>query len=208
MPGVPIPYHVFEPRYQALIRDLKSLPDGRRWLAIPQLRAGLDDENPGQPGFHPVATVGRVVDMLPVGGGRFDILVEGLYRCSLDEVHSPNPYRMAKPTMIPDLDAHVFDVDGAKRPLCFKPLEQGILSLVAMVGEQAGHLLSMLASGAKPSIVLYRLGATLLHDPKRRQAFLEVDSIAGRSEYLVNTLAGLLVVADRHRRKGSSGGHS
>jgi Lon protease-like protein len=204
LPGVPIPYHIFELRYQAMIRDLKALPEEERWIAIPQMRAQRLDESNAQPDYFLVATVGRVVDMLPVGGGRCDILVEGEYRCSLSEVHSPNPYRLARPTVIPDVDAGVLDKAGGARPGCFRSLDQGILALVSRVGEHASHLVSILSSEVLPSVILYRLGATLLHDPARRQAFLELRSIAERADYLVDTLAGLLAVADRHQTKNGS----
>ena len=205
---MPIPYHIFEPRYQALIRDLKRLPNEERWIAIPQLRSRLAGDQPGRPGFHSVATVGRVVDMLAVGGGRFDILVEGLFRCNLHEVHSPHPYRMVRPTILKDLDEAVFDFQGSQRPASFQTLEQGILALVAMVGEQANHLLGIVSSEVKPSLTLYRLGATLLHDPKRRQEFLELQSIVARSNYLVDTLAGLLAVANRYKARSEEGSYS
>ena len=197
-PGVPMPYHIFEPRYQAMIRELKSLDPADRWIAVSRLRAVRVDSGAGRPGFCEIATVGRVMDMLPVGGGRFDIVVEGIYRCRLEEVHSPHAYRLVKPIILEDADAEFCAKQGTKLPRFFKPIEQALITLVTLVGEQASQLLTIASSNASASIILYRLGAALLHDPDRRQRFLETRSIRERGHIMVDTLAGLLAVANRH----------
>lgn len=42
LPGLAVPFRIFEPRYRALVRDLLAVRAERRWLAVPCLAPGSD----------------------------------------------------------------------------------------------------------------------------------------------------------------------
>jgi Lon protease-like protein len=71
-PGSRLPLHIFEPRYQDMIRDAMS---GDRLIAMIQPR---DDRDP--PGLFDVGCLGHIAECEPLTEGRYNIELEGLGR--------------------------------------------------------------------------------------------------------------------------------
>lgn len=89
-PATALPLHVFEPRYQAMVRDVK---DADRLIAI-SLQKGE--------GFHDLGTLGRIRDLEPLDGGRYRFLLTGLERISMTEVQADTPYRQVRIEPLPE----------------------------------------------------------------------------------------------------------
>ncbi|NJN64107.1 MAG: LON peptidase substrate-binding domain-containing protein [Acidobacteria bacterium] len=103
LPGLPRPYHIFEPRYRAMVRDLLARPESERWLAIPCVRAEARDDD-ARPPIHDVATAALLVAHERLPDGRFNIVVYGMERCALEEIDSDRPYRVARASLIAEVD--------------------------------------------------------------------------------------------------------
>lgn len=97
-PGAVLPLHIFEPRYRAMIRDVL---DTHRALAVVLVTdAGRLDEH-GHPQIAGVAGAGTIVDYVELPSGRFNILLRGRARVSLDELpFGEKPYRRARATVL------------------------------------------------------------------------------------------------------------
>ncbi len=118
-PGAVLPLHVFEPRYVKLVEDLQA--SGSPWLALGLLRRGWEDDYFGQPPIHEIAGVGRLVQSQQAGGGRWNVLVEGVQRVRLAEVPSDRLYRQVRVERlteipVPDQD-HAAELTGQLRAL-------------------------------------------------------------------------------------------
>ncbi len=96
LPEQRLPLHIFEPRYRAMVRDALA---GRGFIAVACVVGDFDAELPR---ISSVATVGRISAHQALADGRFNILVEGQVRASLEELPFVGPYRRARATPLPE----------------------------------------------------------------------------------------------------------
>ena len=79
-----LPSHIFEPRYLQMVRDVTA---GNGLIVISRM---VGD------GFENLGTIGRVRDLVPLEDGRFNLMLEGVQRVSIDEVPCDTPYRQVR----------------------------------------------------------------------------------------------------------------
>ncbi|MEZ4408140.1 MAG: LON peptidase substrate-binding domain-containing protein [Polyangiales bacterium] len=96
LPEQRLPLHIFEPRYRAMVRDIL---EGSPFLVVACVVGELDADLPR---ISSIATVGRVTAHQRLPDGRFNILVEGQVRVSLEELPFTPPYRRARATPLPE----------------------------------------------------------------------------------------------------------
>ena len=109
LPEQRLPLHIFEPRYRAMISDAL---ESHAHLAVAQLLAPADGPAPS---FASVATLGKIVAHQKLPDGRFNVLVEGLVRVSLEELTVSTPYRRARATLLGDPRSDWIEVRPALR---------------------------------------------------------------------------------------------
>jgi Lon protease-like protein len=192
MPGIPMPYRVFEDRYRTLIEDLLLQSFSHHWLAFPRLSEGFNAET-GKPEIYQVASLAKMVRCVKLPDSEFQIVVEGAHRCRLFETNSSFPYRMARPELIPDRPIHP-ETDISSKLSC---LQQGLLELAKRVGKDGESLLSLASDPRDSRRMVYRLGSVLLNHPDRRQFFLEERRLSNRINILIDTIAGILLLAEK-----------
>jgi Lon protease-like protein len=116
-PGLVLPLHVFEERYQALVRNLMALPaDEAREFGVVAIRSGWEVER-ATPGGEPAAglTTSTSLSLYEVGcsaqirqvtehpDGRFDIVTVGRKRFRIVDVDdSGTPYLTAQVEWLPE----------------------------------------------------------------------------------------------------------
>jgi uncharacterized protein len=168
LPGLPVPFTIFEPRYRALISDLLQRPAEARWLAVPRITPGHETSAAGSPPLVPVVAAARLAAVNELPDGRFLIAVIGEGRWHLHELESDRPYRLAQlvrmpePTAMTDLPERVA---GAVRR---------VLGSRTAVSDEIHAMLDIGRHDA--SAVLDRLAALSLVDPDLRQRYLEAGS--------------------------------
>ncbi len=168
LPGLPVPFNIFEPRYRALVRDLLARPAEERWLAVPRVALGHEAEVAGEPPLLPIVAAARLAAANELGDGRFHLVVIGEGRWHLHELASDRPYRLAQLVRMPEpsLDDSLTErVAGAVRRIIGR--RPSITEEVAALLDTASHA---------PTMVLDRLAALSLVDPDLRQRYLEADS--------------------------------
>jgi Lon protease-like protein len=74
-PRLPLPLHVFEPRYRAMVRDALR---GRRLIGMALLQAGWEVDYAGRPPIFATGTAGEIVRVDELPDGRFNIVLLGL----------------------------------------------------------------------------------------------------------------------------------
>jgi hypothetical protein len=74
-PRMPLPLHVFEPRYREMVRDAAR---GARLIGMVLLRGDWQRDYHGTPPIFAVGTVGEMVRTEELGDGRFNIVLRGL----------------------------------------------------------------------------------------------------------------------------------
>ncbi|MCU0254135.1 MAG: LON peptidase substrate-binding domain-containing protein [Acidobacteria bacterium] len=191
LPGVPVPYRIFEPRYRALVRDLLKSPPPERWLAIPRLSPGWRvEEYDGAPAFDPIATIGQVIHCAPLPGGEFHIVVQGITRVSLEELPSAAAYRIARPE--PYEDEPEDAATRATRATVADAVAQSTRMLAQMIGPPADELARLAGERGDEERWIFNLGSVLLSDADERHRFLASRSAAQRLDLLLGQLATLL----------------
>lgn len=199
--GLPHDYRMFELRYRTLVDDLLQRPPGERWLAVPRLAEGWQQDYHGAPPFLPCAALAQARHIRPLAGGEWAVAVEGVARCRLIERASDRPYRLARPEPIADL------------PAAPTAIARGVAGLLALVRELAeglgprGQTVIALAAGTADAAALVdRLGSALLGDLAVRQRFLEMRRLTERIALLSEGLRRVLASArpGRGRRDPST----
>jgi Lon protease-like protein len=103
-PRAQLPLHIFEPRYQAMIRDSLAA-DGLIGMVQPR-------DGPEPPALFDIGCLGRIVTHEELDDGRFNIVLEGLSRFLIArEAAVETPYRQV------DADCSAFDDDDDPDPL-------------------------------------------------------------------------------------------
>ncbi len=174
VPGAPLPLHVFEERYRALVRDLLEVgEDEPRQFGVISIRSGRET-GPGVPELYGVGTAATVRRIVQHDDGRFDLVTVGGPRFRLLGVETgARPYLVGTVEWMPEEDT-------AATP-----------GLVAGVGAAlAAYAQTLAATGAAevrlpplpedPAVLAWLVADAMLLPTAERQALLEVPSAAGR----------------------------
>ena len=98
-PGTVLPLHVFEPRYQRMVRDARA---GQGLIALALLKPGWEPEYYDAPEVHPLGCVGRLIEVVELPEGRFNIKLAGVCRAEFLSFESDIPYRTARIRALPE----------------------------------------------------------------------------------------------------------
>lgn len=93
-PRVPLPLHVFEERYRAMVRDAL---DGDRLIGMVLLQAGWEAAYHEAPPVFEVGTAGEIVRADPLDDGRWNIVLRGVREFAIrTETMAAGGYRTAQ----------------------------------------------------------------------------------------------------------------
>ena len=98
LPGAVIPLHLFEPRYQALAKDLQAQPEPE--FGIVGITRGR--EVGGDAARASLGVVARVLELDALDDGRWSLVAGATRRIRIDEWRQPAPYPKATVTDWPD----------------------------------------------------------------------------------------------------------
>lgn len=180
-PHALLPLHIFEERYKAMARDVLA---GSHFLAISLIAAGQPEPDPAdqesyRPAVQRIAGVGEVVMAHELPDGRFNLVVRGRARISIDdELVSDRPYRLVAATALSDLP-----VTDARE---LRDADQSLRALIGHLADaipDGGELLEqVVAAQETPSELVDVVAAALIVDPGLRQRLLEMRDVAKRIE--------------------------
>jgi hypothetical protein len=91
-PEVPLPLHIFEPRYCAMVRDALA---GAGLIGMVLLRGDWEDEYQGSPEVYRTGCVGRIVETTPLPEGKFNIVLAGVREFTIVSEQRERAYRQA-----------------------------------------------------------------------------------------------------------------
>lgn len=182
LPEQRLPLHIFEPRYRAMVRD--ALEDHRH-LAVACVEGDLArDPAP----FARVATLGRIVAHQRLPDGRFNILVEGALRVSLEELPLEKPYRRARATPLGDPKAEFVEVRPAQRAALLSVMSQVMRAARARQARFDFDPPTELPTGR----LALRLVDRFVTAPAWRLRVLEASTLSERVERATGALAEVL----------------
>jgi Lon protease-like protein len=91
-PEVPLPLHIFEPRYREMVRDALA---GSGIIGMTLLRGEWEDEYHAAPEVYRVGCAGRIVEATPLPDGKFNIVLAGLREFEIVSEQRERAYRQA-----------------------------------------------------------------------------------------------------------------
>lgn len=111
VPGMPLPLHIFEPRYRQLLVDISEGP-GPAAFGVVALRRGTEAENPGlvrsRAELAEVGTMAEILELEPYEDGASDLLTVGSRRFRiLDLITEGAPYLRAQVAWLEERDGEL-----------------------------------------------------------------------------------------------------
>lgn len=91
-PEVPLPLHIFEPRYCAMVRDALAGPG---LIGMVLLRGAWQEDYYGAPETYRTGCVGRIVETTPLPDGKFNIVLAGVREFTIVSEQRERAYRQA-----------------------------------------------------------------------------------------------------------------
>jgi uncharacterized protein len=180
MPGAMLPLHVFEPRYQALVRHSLATD---RVFGIATLQPGFEADYDGSPQLYPEIGVGLIVAHERLEDDRWNLLLEHIARAViLEELPSPHPFRLVRAGVRAD------DPDGAS--VAMAQLRALVLQLAAIrpaAREEAGRIVAL-----PDAEMLDELARRVLEDPDDQRRYLGLDRYVERAGLLGSRLGAVL----------------
>ena len=187
LPGVPLPLHIFEPRYKEMIGECLDQK------AVFGLIRSKEEK---------LATIGCTAEIINVlkkyPDGRMDILAEGKKRFEVLQVNQDRAF----------LQADVFYLEDESDPAAADEIKKAIAlhqEIMALAGAQPEDI-----EESEASQLAYRLAGSLPFDPDFQQALLEMNSEADRTRALVAFFEQLLPALHRNataKKKAGGNGH-
>ena len=173
-PGMPLPLHIFEPRYRQMVRDVA---DGEKMIGMLLLRPGWERDYAGRPPVFEVGCAGVLEQCEALADGRFNILLRGVSRFRILAEHEGEPYRLA--SVEPQADA---TGDAAE-------LEAIRPKLMASIGQASdGPSVLVMQAELPHDAFVNALCQSLALAPVERQSLLDCDSVLERARRLIEIL--------------------
>ena len=174
LPGVPLPLHIFEPRYREMIAECLE-----RKKPFGVVRASSDG----------VADIGCTAEIVSVtkkyDDGRMDILTRGVERFEVIQVNQERSFLQAEISVVQD---EVEDEDGPGRPVA--PMVAQALRLHAEIAKLAGTDPS--SPGEHGGNLSFLLAGSLPLDLDFKQSLLSTLSEAKRLQAVIGYLEAVL----------------
>lgn len=200
-PGMPLPLHIFEPRYRALVRRCLERSEA---FGVALIRSGEEVGAAAEP--HAIGTSARIVHHAPLPDGRSFIVVRGERRFAIEEVlPEVDPYLVARVRWLVealDEDALRLAADAAEAYAEYRLAVETLGGKAPQLSEQR--------EPPSPRDVAYQIAAGLVSiDAEERQRLLEESSIASLLRAEIRLLereeALLQELLVRQRAKGERG---
>ena len=171
-PGLQLPLHIFEPRYQAMVKD--ALARDRRIGMIQPQRA-----EEGAP-LYQIGCLGKIGEVEALENGRFNVMLEGIARFRVvRELDAATPFRQIEAELIEDAAGQALS-----------PVERASFEREARrFADAQGYAVDWEAvTRLDDESLIDGVSQIAPFDAAAKQALLEADDLAARCELLVQLM--------------------
>jgi len=179
-PGVPLPLHIFEPRYRQMLSDARG---SNNLFGVSYFDSSASEREMPAPGH--VGCVAEVTEAQALPDGRSNILTVGLVRYRLDEyVDHGEPYLRARITFFEDEaeDADLLAESATKVAETFTRIARAVRT----INDERASLPDI--SGTEPQRLSFLVAAAIEIDTELKQELLELRSTSERLRRLRDML--------------------
>ena len=177
-PGMRLPLHIFEERYQTLVADLLAGPEPRRFGVI-AIRSGREVGADGVAALHEVGCVAVMRQAEPTADGRYDLLTVGTDRFKLVDVDRSRPYLQGEIELLPD-DAAAEPGAAEAAAGTVRQVQAGFRAYLNALADQGGGMISIADLPDEPGLLSYVIGAAMIIDLPERQSLLAAPDALAR----------------------------
>jgi Lon protease-like protein len=175
---MPLPLHIFEPRYRAMVRDVAR---GGRLIGMALLREEWESEYGGRPPIFRTGTVGEMVRMEELPDGRFNIVLRGLREYTIARELERAPYREAVVTW--------HDPNGEALPEGTRDtITRLVRRYLERLGREVGQAEALLGVAVDDETFVNFFAQHLDLPPLERQALLETLTLTDRARRMTDVL--------------------
>jgi Lon protease-like protein len=185
LPGMVLPLHVFEPRYRALVRDVRATDDR---FGVVLIERG--SEVGGGDTRTDVGTIAQVVQAEETPDGRWGLATVGVGRIRVDAWLDDDPYPRAEVTEWPE-EEPALEPEGIGR---LQALVRRTAALRTELGEPAPPVGIELVDD--PALAVYQAAIGALPGPADRQRLLATPGTAAMGDLLVELLGDELALLE------------
>ena len=180
-PGALLPLHIFEKRYQAMLKDVL---EGDRLIAMALLKQCTEKEYEEQPPFFGTVCVGQVIHHEKLGKGRSNIALLGLSAGRAEPADAKKPYRVARIDLLADRFDAGNDYDEKLRRAFAEAMPEG-----GDVDGLRDQLAEFLSAEDVPAALLNTCALTAPLRAAEKLELLETRSVSRRLDRLLELLS-------------------
>lgn len=180
-PGVPLPLHIFEPRYREMLSDIRV---SNNFFGLSYFDASTSDKEIPPAGH--VGCVAEVTEVQPLPDGRSNVLTIGLIRYRLEEyVESGGLYLVARVSFFEDEEEEDESLNDRSRDVA--DTFTRIARAVRILNDERASLPDI--SDTEPQRLSFLVAAAMEIDADVKQELLELRSTGERLRRLRDMLA-------------------
>jgi Lon protease-like protein len=180
-PGVPLPLHIFEPRYRQMLDDVRA---GNGLFGLSYFDASNSERETPLPGS--IGCVAKVTDTQAFADGRSNILTIGVIRYHIDEyVDHGDPYLKARVSYFEDDENDTEAVQQSAHEVA--ETFTRIARAVRTINDERANLPNI--ADTEPERLSFLVAAAMEVDTDVKQELLELRSTAERLRRLRDILA-------------------
>jgi uncharacterized protein len=178
-PGMRLPLHIFEPRYQQLVRDLLEQPEPRRFGVI-AIRKGRETGADGVSALHDIGCVAQVRQAEALEDGQYDLATVGMQRFRLLRLDRSLPYFQGEIELLPDKVADADAVDAGIPVVAVRRVQGAFRAYLNALADRGGGVISVADLPDEPLLLSYIVAAAMIIDLPERQALLAAPDALSR----------------------------
>jgi uncharacterized protein len=165
-PGLLLPLHIFEDRYQQLVRDLLDGPEPRRFGVI-AIREGSETGANSVSALYEIGCTATVRRVSEREDGRFDLVTIGADRFRLTGLDYSRPYLQGEVDLLPEETG-----DEAATSQAVQSVQQAFRTYIGALTTRGVTQVSVPQLPSEPISLSYLVAASIIADLQDRQVLL------------------------------------
>jgi hypothetical protein len=165
-PGLLLPLHIFEDRYQQLVRDLLDEPEPRRFGVI-AIREGSETGASSVSALYQIGCTATVRRISEREDGRFDVVTIGAERFRLRGLDYSRPYLQGEVDLLPEETG-----DEAAASAAVQTVQQAFRTYIDALTTRGVTQVSLPQLPSEPISLSYLVAASIIADLQDRQVLL------------------------------------
>jgi Lon protease-like protein len=171
-PGMPMPLHIFEPRYRAMLSDIRA---GDNLFGLSYFDAGASGREVPLAGH--IGCVAEVTETQSLPDGRSNILAVGVIRYEVEDyVERDDPYLVVRVNFFEDEEESGQEVLADSRDVA--AMFMRVANSIRIINDERGNLPDI--TDTEPQRLSFLVAAAMELEPEVKQELLELRSTSER----------------------------